>query len=128
MIIADTDVLIDYLRGHGEAKRVALELTTRSFATTSITEFELRSGAHSKKQRTGVDLLLEAMTILSFGPDEAQKAAEIRQTLEAAGEPIGMADYMIAAVCLVQNGTLLTRNKRHFERVKGLHISGDYRR
>ena len=125
MIVADSGVLIDFLRGHGEgARRVALELETRSFATTAITAFEIRSGAQSTKQRKSVDTLLEAMTILPFGAEEAQIAADLRKELENQGQSIGMADYMIAAVCIAKQGALLTRNWKHFERVKALKLSG----
>lgn len=125
MIVADSDVLIDFLRGGNEgARRVALELTTRSLCTTAITAFEVRSGAHSGKQRKAVEALLDAMTILPLGADEAQLAAGLRQKLEGAGQPIGMADSLIAAICLVQDGVLLTRNRKHFERIEGLKLSG----
>jgi tRNA(fMet)-specific endonuclease VapC len=124
MIIADTDVLIDFLRGRGGgAKRVALELETRSFGTTAINAFELRSGARTAKQKAAIDGLLDAMTLLSFGPEEAQVAAELRRQLESQGLAIGMADYMIAAICVVNGGVLLTRNRKHFERVEGLKLS-----
>ena len=64
MIIADSDVLIDFLRGRGEgARRVAMELETRSFGTTTaITAFEIRSGARTVCQKKSVDTLLEART------------------------------------------------------------------
>jgi tRNA(fMet)-specific endonuclease VapC len=125
MIIADSDVLIDFLRGHGEgASRVAIELESRSFATTAVSAFEIRSGAHSAKQRKAVDTLLAAMTILPFGDEEARIAAEIRKQLESQGQSIGMADYLIAAVCIANQGVLLTRNWKHFERVKDLKLSG----
>ncbi len=124
MIVADTDVLIDYLRGRGAgAKRVELELETRSFGTTAITAFELRSGARTANQKRAIDTLLDAMTIFSFGPEEAQIAADIRLQLEDQGQAIGMADYMIAAVCVANGGVLLTRNRKHFERVAGLKLS-----
>ena len=124
MIIADSDVLIDFLRGRGDgARRVAVELETRSFGTTAITAFEIRSGARTARQKKAVDtLLLEAMTILPFGPEEARIAADIRQQVESRGQPIGMADYMIAAVCIAAGGVLLTRNRKHFERVEGLKL------
>jgi len=124
VIIADTDVLIDFLRGRGgAAKRVALELETRSFGTTAITAFELRSGARTSNQRKGIDTLLDAMTILPFGSEDAQIAADFRRRLEDEGQAIGMADYMIAAVCVANDGVLLTRNKKHFERVHELKVS-----
>jgi tRNA(fMet)-specific endonuclease VapC len=125
MMVADSDVLIDYLRGRGEgARRVAVELGTRSFATTAITAFELRSGARTARQKRAVDALLDAMTIVPFGPEEARIAAELRQQVEREGQPIGMADYMIAAICIASDGILLTRNRSHFERIKGLKLSG----
>jgi tRNA(fMet)-specific endonuclease VapC len=124
MIIADTDVLIDFLRGRGVAARIAAELESRSVGTTAITAFEIRSGARTARQRSAVDALLEAMTILPFGPEEAQVAAEVRQQVESQGLPIGMADYMIAAICISNDGVLLTRNLKHFERVKGLRLAG----
>ncbi len=124
MIVADSDVLIDFLRGRGEvARRVALELETGSFATTAITAFELRSGARTKAHKQAVEALLEAMTILPFGDDESRIAAEIRLAVEGAGQHIGMADYLIAAVCIAADGVLLTRNRKHFERIKGLRLS-----
>ena len=124
MIIADTDVLIDFLRGRGgAAMRVALELESRSFGTTAITAFELRSGARTTKQRKAIDTLLDAMTIFTFGPEEARVAADLRQQLKRQGQAIGMADYMIAAVCIASDGVLLTRTRRHFVRVEGLRLS-----
>jgi tRNA(fMet)-specific endonuclease VapC len=127
VIVADTDVLIDFLRGHGEgAKRVAIELTTRSFATTAITAFELRAGARTPRQQKAMETLLAAMVVLPFGADEAAAAGRLRLELEARGQTIGMADTMIAAVCLVAKGVLLTRNTKHFERVEGLRLSGRY--
>jgi tRNA(fMet)-specific endonuclease VapC len=125
MIIADSDVLIDFLRGRGEgARRVAIELETRSLGTTAITAFEIRSGARTARQKKSVDTLLEALAILPFGPEEARIAVEIRQQVESQGQPIGMADYMIAAVCIAANGVLLTRNRKHFQRIKDLKLSG----
>jgi tRNA(fMet)-specific endonuclease VapC len=129
MIVADTDVLIDFLRGHGDsARRVALELGSGSFGTTAVTAFEIRSGARTERQRAAVDTLLEAMTILPFGPDEARIAAEVRLQVEAKGLPIGMAEYMIAATCISGDAILLTRNVKHFERVQGLTLSSRYER
>lgn len=125
MMIADSDVLIDYLRGRGEwADRIATELGSGSFATTAVTAFELRSGVRTPRQARDVETLLDAMTILPFGPEEAAAAAEVRRLVESKGQPIGMADYMIAGTCVAAGGTLLTRNRRHFERIPDLKLGG----
>jgi predicted nucleic acid-binding protein len=50
MIIADTDVLIDYLAGKGETDSVERLLRQGALRTTVITRFELLSGAKNAKQ------------------------------------------------------------------------------
>jgi tRNA(fMet)-specific endonuclease VapC len=125
MIVADTDVLIDFLRGaKPNVDRVELELKSGQFATTSITAFELLSGARTERQTQKIEALLGAMTILPFGIQEARTAAKLRLTLEAEGSKIGMADYLIASVCLCRHSVLLTRNLKHFQRVPGLRLGG----
>jgi len=46
----------------------------------------------------------------------------VRRTLEAGGEGIGMAEYLIAGICLSRSGLLLTRNREPFGRVRGLSL------
>ena len=124
MIVTDTDVMIDSLRGTEPARsRIDLELSTGRLATTVITAFELLSGARRSAQRTAIEDLLSAMEILELGPDATLIAAGIRRRLESRGEGIGMADYLIAGICLSRNAMLLTRNRGHFQRVQGLHLA-----
>ena len=123
MIVADTDVLIDALRGRAPAaERIELELETGGLATTAISAFELRSGAKSEDAAAAIEALLAAMMILPFDERAAERAARARRDLESSGTPIGMADYMIAGICLAHSAILLTRNRRHFERVVGLAL------
>ncbi len=125
MIIADTDVLVDFLRDRGPmADRIALELTTSSFVTTVITEFELRSGVRSRREAKAVEALLDALDVFSLDQPAARRASEVRRALESKGQAIGMADSLIAGICLERNGILLTRNVKHFSRVDGLTLSG----
>jgi tRNA(fMet)-specific endonuclease VapC len=123
VIVADTDVLIDYLRGAGAADRVAFELGTGRLATTAITAFELWSGAHGKRQTSAVALLLDALDILPLTAACADRAAEVHRSLAASGSTIGMADSLIAGICLEGSAILMTRNRKHFARVKGLALA-----
>jgi tRNA(fMet)-specific endonuclease VapC len=123
MIVADTDVLIDFLSGSGLAERVALELETGSLATTAVSRFELLSGARTPKQRRAVTELLDGMSTLPLDRAAADEAASIRHSLERRGEGIGMADSLIAGIVRANGGMLLTRNVAHFERVEGLVLS-----
>ena len=122
MMIADTGVLVDFLRGRGEAARVRREIETRRLCTTAVTAFELWTGAVGPQQLTAVEVLLAALTILPLDTPGARRAGEVRRELERREVSIAMADSLIAGVCLEHDGTLLTRNRKHFERVAGLRL------
>lgn len=124
MIVADTDVLIDFLAGHEPAAgRVAFELERGDLRTTVITRFELLAGAKTVRQQSVVSDLLASVPPMSLDSGSADRAAEVRRALEKKGTPIGMADSLIAGIVLVAGGVLLTRNCRHFERVDGIRLA-----
>ncbi|HEY1183488.1 MAG TPA: type II toxin-antitoxin system VapC family toxin [Bryobacteraceae bacterium] len=123
MTIADTDVLIDYLAGKGEADAVEQLLRHGALRTTVISRFELLSGAKNAKQLARLVQLLEAVPSLGLDDAAADAASEIRRSLERSGNPIGMADSLIAGIVTANGGTLLTRNRRHFERVPGMKLA-----
>jgi predicted nucleic acid-binding protein len=123
MTVADTDVLIDYLAGKGEADAVEQLLRRGVLRTTVITRFELLSGAKNPKQLALLIQLLEAVPSLGLDDPAADAASEIRRSLERSGNPIGMADSLIAGIVVANGGTLLTRNRRHFERVPGITLA-----
>jgi predicted nucleic acid-binding protein len=123
MMVADTDILIDFLEGRAPAAdRVALELERGQLRTTVISRFELLAGAKTGPQQRLVGDLLAALSCLPLDDPAADLAAEVRRRLEREGVGIGMADSLIAGIVLRHDGILLTRNRRHFERVSGLTL------
>jgi predicted nucleic acid-binding protein len=123
MMVADTDVLIDFLQGaEPAARRIGLELEHQALVTTAITRFELLAGARLDRQRRLIAELLSALPCLPLDEAAADRAAAVRQTLVADGIDIGMGDSLIAGIVLVHRGILLTRNRRHFERVPELSL------
>jgi tRNA(fMet)-specific endonuclease VapC len=123
MTIADTDVLIDYLAGKGEADTVERLLRRGAIRTTVVNRFELLAGARNAKQLARLVQLLGGAPSLMLDDEAVDVASEIRRYLEESGTAIGMADCMIAGIVISNGGTLLTRNRRHFERVPGLKLA-----
>jgi predicted nucleic acid-binding protein len=122
MIVADTDVLIDFLRGQGACARVALEIERGALATTTVSRFELLSGARTERQQQAISDLLAVLPLLPFNERAADLAALARLDLEGRGQRIGMADFMIAGITLAHELRLLTRNRCHFERIPRLEL------
>lgn len=123
MTIADTDALIDYLAGKGEAEGVERLLRRGALQTTVITRFELLSGARNPKQLARLVQLLGAIPSLTLDDAAADAASEIRKSLDQSGKSIGMADSLIAGIVISNGGSLMTRNRRHFERIPGLALA-----
>ena len=123
MIIADTEVLIDYLAGtQPAADQVLTYAESDSLQTSAITCFELLSGARYGKRGDAVRRLVGAIPVLPLDREAATRAADVRQQLARGGVSIAMADSLIAGIALVNNLPLLTRNRKHFESVEALRL------
>ena len=123
MMIADTDVLIDFLANRSPvADRIALELEHAALQTTAVTRFELLAGARMARQERMIAELLAALPTLPLDAAAADRAAAVRRSLEKKGQGIGMGDSLIAGIVLANQGILLTRNREHFERVPDLKL------
>ena len=123
IVVADTDVLIDFLAGQAPASEcVELELERGKLVTTAVTRFELLCGTQNKRQLKLIQQLLEALPTLPFDEGAADQAANLRNMLKRKGQDIGMADSLIAGIVIRHGAILLTRNRRHFERVPGLPL------
>ena len=79
VIVADTDVLIDFLAGlNPAADRGALEIEQGRLATTAVSRFELLCGARGERGNRLIRPLLDAMPTLPLDRAAADRAAEVR--------------------------------------------------
>lgn len=126
----DTDFFIALLRRDESVLPTLERLKESKFATTSLTVFELLEGprlstANQKKREeniAAVRRILQRIEVLSFDSKAAELASEIDASLIRSGEKIGLKDVFIGAICLANNCPLVTRNVKHFSRVKDLKI------
>jgi predicted nucleic acid-binding protein len=127
-VIADTTFIIDLMRKEGGAQQMLreLELTGEQLHLPILVSFELYTGIPlSKQPKKELELIRESMRGLAkLGLTEkiAQRGGTIFGGLVKKGERIGQIDCMIAATALETNETLLTRNAKHFSKVKGLKV------
>ena len=122
LVVVDTDLLIDFLRGRGPGAALVRELVgSHRLRLTAISAFELRLGADFGERGAEVQRLFRRRT-LPVDLAAALRAGEVAARLRSAGTEIGPADSLQAGVCLRHDLVLATRNRRHFERVEGLRL------
>ncbi len=109
-ILVDSDVLVDHLRGYRRFAPGADDIHV-----SAITRAELFSGSGSEERR--IRRLLEPMTDIAVDAAIAERAGRLRR-----GTALRLPDALIAATALQHRLTLVTRNVRHFEGVKGLKV------
>ena len=126
----DTNTLIYFFKGLGDVSNRLLATPPGEIAIPAIVIFELEVGigksTSPRKRKTQLRELTSLVSIISLGQSEAKSAANIRIKLEKRGIPIGPYDILIAASALANKSTLVTHNKREFERVDGLKIEDWY--
>ena len=127
--LIDSSVLIDIERGLFDPERVSAEVADTDIAISAITASELLHGVHrASKQRVRsqreafVERLLELWPVLPFDLTSARIHARLWAELAAKGIPIGAHDLMIGATALAYGLELVTRDKRSFPKIPGLHV------
>jgi len=126
-MIFDTTFLVDLLRGNPEAttKISEIEKKNETVATTTVSVFEIWQGIPKKATEKQVEETLElfkSINILSLDFDSALEAGEIQRKLKSTGEKIDPEDAMIAGIAKTRKEKVLTRNEKHFRRIKGLEV------
>jgi tRNA(fMet)-specific endonuclease VapC len=69
-----------------------------------------------------VQRLTSSLAVVLPGEELATIYGRELAALERRGESISAMDLLIAATALAEGAPLVTRNRRHFERVRGLEI------
>lgn len=121
----DTDTVSYALRGVGRVGATIVEHPPSALCVSSITVAELRFGAarrKSPKLAALIETFLASVAVAPFDDQAAGAFGVLAAELVDSGTPIGDFDTLIAAHALSLDLTLVTNNRRHFERVAGLRF------
>jgi len=126
----DTNTLIYFFKGQGNVSKRLLDTPPGEIAIPAIVVFELEVGigksTYPRKRMAQLHEITSMVNVISFGRTETKSAAAIRVKLEKKGIPIGPYDILIAASAMANNLTLVTNNKKEFERIDGLKVEDWY--
>jgi predicted nucleic acid-binding protein len=128
----DSTFLIDLMKNDEGAVNKAREMEGKILmATTEINVFEIASGIElgkvgdaKKRQKMGqAGALFNRLNVLPLDREGALRGARIVGELKRKGSPVDVLDALVAGISLTHGcDVVVTRNKRHFEHVKGLKV------
>jgi tRNA(fMet)-specific endonuclease VapC len=126
MVCLDTNYIIDVIKGKINIEK--LDKLESPVSITSPTIVEIIRGLHLKSTQHNVkhddeekiENILDSLNVLQLNKENAKKSGKLQAELINKGEDI--IDIMIASICIQNNETLITRNKKHFEKIPGLKI------
>lgn len=128
-VMLDTSVLIGAERGTFDLPRFLRSVPDESISIASITASELLHGCYRAtnagiraRRFAFVDGILEAVSVATFGINEARRHAQIWAELSRNGKIIGPYDLLVAATALSRGDSLATLNSREFKRVPGVRV------
>ena len=108
-VLIDTDVMIDHLHG-----RSSFDLARHEPAYSILTRAELFAAEDA--QEDAIRIFLEPFEELGVDRAIVERAGRLRR------QGLYLPDAVIAATALEHKLTLVTRNRRDFEGVRGLRV------
>jgi predicted nucleic acid-binding protein len=119
--LADTSVLVDYLRGVESARELLRSALARDeiVAASVLTRIELSIGMRPAERRA-TDALVGALRWLPVESTVADRADALARRYGRSHSGIDAVDYCVAASALVNGLDLWTLNVRHFPMFPGL--------
>ena len=127
MIGLDTSAIIDIFKGEQEIKKF-LESNKEPLAATIMSYLELFFGLdfenarHTKEAEYYRDFFNNIYS-MDLTKESCERASDILWRLKKDGNVIEKFDCIIAAIFMANGiNTILTRNQKHFEKIRGLSV------
>ena len=107
MIVIDTNVVIEYLKGNEIIIQTVNEYSkNHGIGITYISEYELLK--YSDKKNKVLEEFIENITVLYPDNTSAARSAEIFRKLRSSGDLINENDILIAGIALKNNNKFIT--------------------
>ena len=117
-LLIDTDVMIDFLRGHPKAVALVKKHSSRIILSSIVTA-ELYAGVRGDEELDTLDNLVSLFRVIPVSPSLA-RAGGLNKRDYSKAHGVGLADAIVAATCEAENAELKTLNIKHYPMLKGL--------
>jgi len=122
MILCDTDVIIEILKGNEKIIKTIESIGLENIAISSITVMELYFGALNKNELDKIKKHLKALNIVHFDNDVSELAVSMIESYSKS-HGLQIPDAIIAATALLSELKLLTLNLKDFRYIDGLKLN-----
>jgi predicted nucleic acid-binding protein len=123
-LIVDTDIIIDYLKGVKPARELFKSKDIVIYCSILSKKELLSKVGLSDSERKKIMNLISRLKVLKIDNDINQKYMLL---INRYGErQSSIVDYLIAATAWAKNLPLLTRNIKHFKKIKEIKLSPVY--
>lgn len=127
-MIADSTLLVDLVRKRPQAREFVARCEREGAVVWVPTPaiFELWEGIERsdrpQEELRRVQELLAGYTVLPFTQQHAMRAGQVSGELIRRGNMIGAVDAEIAGMALAEGASVITRNRKDFDRIPGLKV------
>jgi len=121
MILCDTNVIIEILKGNKTTINIIENIGLENIAISSVTVMELYFGALNKRELNKIKKHLQALNIVHFDTDISESAIKL---IERFSKSYGLQipDAIIAATAMTSKIKLFTFNLKDFKYIDGLKL------
>jgi hypothetical protein len=117
-ILVDTDILVDYLRGHSKAMAFVKTSSARIILSTIVVA-ELYAGVKGDAEQAILDDFVSLFRIVPVNVNIA-KAGGLYKRDYGKSHGVGLADAILAATAEAEDAELKTLDRKHYLMLKGL--------
>ena len=122
--MVDTDVWIDYLRGHPQAIKCVKQLPERVWIS-AVSVAELHVGVLEGTEREALTQLLSTLKVVDVNAVIATRGGLLRRDY-GRSHGVGLNDALIGATALEMQLQLLTLNVKHYPELDKQHVKKAY--
>jgi len=120
MIVLDTNVLIEILKGNKETTQ-KVESLTETLCISSITVMELYYGALNKVELNKLEKFVSLFDIIHLNENISKSSTKLIKSY-AKSHSLDIPDSLIASTVLESDAVLLTYNLKDFKYIEGMKL------
>ena len=118
LILLDTDVLVDFLRGHDKAVAFVNTHSAR-IILSAIVVAELYAGVKGNEEHVALKGFVSLFRVVPVSAEIAEAGGLYKRDY-GKSHGVGLADALLAATAEAEDAELKTLNRKHYPMLKGL--------